>query len=313
MQKLIFGCGYLGSRVARLWQAAGDEVSVVTRSERRAAELQALGYRALVADITRPETLVDLPEAATVLFAVGFERPKASKADPSTTAFAISTPNSSVTGPGAAAQTIADVYVGGLHNVLAALPTATGRFIYISSTGVYGSGQGDWVDESTATNPVREGGRACLAAEELLRAHTLGQRAIVLRLAGIYGPGRIPRAEALRAGEPIAAPAEGFLNLIHVDDAAAIALVAEQHATPPCLYIVSDGHPGQRQEYYAELARLLGAPPPRFTAPDPASPAAARASSDKRASNARLLAELPVRLCYPSFREGLAEILKYEI
>jgi nucleoside-diphosphate-sugar epimerase len=133
-------------------------------------------------------------------------------------------------------------------------------------------------------------------------------------LAGIYGPGRIPRADALQRGEPIDAPADGCLNLIHVDDAAQIVLDVEAAAgsgkiATPRTYCVADGNPGQRREYYAELARLLGAPPPKFVAPEAECQAMLRAAADKRISNSRLVAEINPTFQYPSFREGLAAIV----
>ena len=91
------------------------------------------------------------------------------------------------------------------ENVLAALPSDVGRFIYISTTGVYGNAGGEWVDEDTPPDPQRDGGRASLAAEQVLAASPLADRGVVLRLAGIYGPGRIPFLDKLRAGEPIPA------------------------------------------------------------------------------------------------------------
>jgi nucleoside-diphosphate-sugar epimerase len=204
------------------------------------------------------------------------------------------------------------VYVDGLRGVLEKLPRETGRVIYISSTGVYGQAAGDWVDEDSQCRPLRDGGRACLAAEELLRAHVFAQRAIVLRMAGIYGPGRIPRAQELRAGQAIPAPQEGYLNLIHVDDAARVVLAAEQSGKTPGLYVVSDGNPPTRRQYYDELARLLGAPPPRFEMPPADSPAALRAGSDKRVRNERMVNELGVQLLYPIYRQGLASIVAME-
>jgi nucleoside-diphosphate-sugar epimerase len=287
MAKLIIGCGYLGRRVANRWLRAGHEVRVVTRSESKAAEFREAGYVPIVADITQPAALQRLPDEAnleTVLFAVGWDRH--------------------------AGQTIEQVYAEGLANVLAVLPREVGKFIYISSTGVYGQVAGDWVDETTPCLPLREGGRACLAAERLLQASPFADRAIILRLAGIYGPNRIPRAQDLQAGLPIAAPSAGYLNLIHVDDAANIVLLAEEKAPAANLYVVSDGAPVLRSEYYAELARLLNAPPPQFVDPPSNTPAAQRAASDKRVSNRRLLAELQPHLLYPSYREGLTAIVK---
>jgi nucleoside-diphosphate-sugar epimerase len=286
MTRLIFGCGYLGSRVAKLWRQRGDQVTAVTRSADKAAAWAGDGWQSLVADIHRPDSLAGiarLPPIDTVLFAVGFDR--------------------------AGSQSIRQVYVDGLANVLAALPAAVGRVIYISSTGVYGQVAGEVVDETSPCQPSREGGEACLAAEQILRESNFADRAIVLRLAGIYGPGRIPRAAELRAGTPIAAPSQGFLNLIHVDDAARIVLLAAEQATPPKLYCVSDGQPVVRADYYTELARLLHAPPPKFAEPQPDSPAAQRAGSDKRISNARLVTELQPEFLYPSYREGLRAIV----
>lgn len=286
MAKLIFGCGYLGGRVAERWRAAGDQVYVVTRSAARADVLHAAGLTPIVGDIAS-ESQLPIPQGVrTVLFAVGYDR--------------------------AGGQSIHHVYVCGLGRALAALPDSVERFLDISSTGVYGHVAGSEVDEASPCQPTREGGRACLAAEDLLRASRFADRAIILRLAGIYGPGRIPRSQHLLAGLPIDAPAAGWLNLIHVDDAARIVVLAAERAQPPRLYVVSDGQPAQRGDYYRELARLLDAPPPRFVEPSPDSPAAQRAASDKRVNPRRLFAEVAPTLQYPSYREGLAAIVKGE-
>jgi nucleoside-diphosphate-sugar epimerase len=282
MRRLIFGCGYLGYRVANGWLNEGDEVFAVTRDQQRAAELHTAGIVPIVADVTCPETLSDLPQTDTVLFAVGYDR--------------------------SSQRGIHDVYVDGLRHVLAALAADTGRVVYVSSTGVYGQRDGAWVDELDACNPTRAGGKACLEAEQLLRDHRLGVRSIILRMGGIYGPGRIPRARELAAGSVIQAPSEGYLNLIHVDDAARVVAVAAASSTAPALYCVCDGHPVIRGDYYRYLAQRIGAPKPRFASSPHDSPAARRAASSKRVSNARLRATLDVRLEYPSYREGLDAI-----
>jgi nucleoside-diphosphate-sugar epimerase len=246
-------------------------------------------YRAIVADVAQPATLGDLPAAETVLFAVGYDR--------------------------STSHSIAEVYAGGVQSVLATLPPDIGWFIYISTTGVYGDAAGGSVDEDTPPNPQRDGGRASLAAEQALAESRFASRGIILRLAGIYGPGRIPFLDKLRAGESIPAPSAGQLNLIHVDDAAAVVLAAErlkldEQASAPRIFCVSDGHPVERGDYYREVARLIGAAEPRFTAPVPDSPRAARASNDRRVNNRRMLAELRPELAYPDYRAGLAAILE---
>jgi nucleoside-diphosphate-sugar epimerase len=203
--------------------------------------------------------------------------------------------------------------VEGLRTVLARLPTDIARLIYISTTGVYGQHHGDWVNEETSCEPTREGGQVALAAEQLLLAHALGQRSIRLRLAGLYGPGRVPRRAELAVGQPIAAPRDGYLNLIHIDDAVEAVLAAERlRVPPPRLYVVSDGQPPLRSDYFAEVARLAGGPPPTFVEPSVDSPSAERAAGDKRVDSARMLAELNLWLRYPSYREGLAAILAAE-
>jgi nucleoside-diphosphate-sugar epimerase len=283
MAILIFGCGYLGRRVARLWLDRGETVYAVTRSQSRASELAAEGIRPLVADITA-DTQVALPKGlSTIVFAVGHDR--------------------------GSRASIAEVYCGGLQRAIAWMRTPVDQFLYISSTGVYGQASGEDIDELSPCRPTREGGRACLDAESLLLSSRQATSAIILRLAGLYGPGRIPRAADLAAGRPIDAPADGWLNLIHVEDAARIVLLAAERAAPPRTYVVSDGHPVQRRDYYTELARLIGAEPARFVEPPPASPAAMRAASDKRINPSRMFQELAPKLLYPDFRAGLAAIV----
>lgn len=294
MAKLIFGCGYLGKRVAERWKNSGHNVAIVTRSSERAQEFRRAGYQAIVADVTDAHSLHDLPKADTVLYSVGYDR------------------KSSTPGP-----TIEEVYAGGMRNVLAAIESDVRRFVYISTTGVYGLGDGDWVDETTPTDPQRDGGRASLAAEQTLAAYPSRTHGVVLRLAGLYGPGRIPFLNELRRGEPIPAVSTGYLNLIHVDDAAEVVVTAGNSDpndllttnSGPRLYCVSDGQPVERGEYYSEVARQIGMPPPSFIAPDPTSPRAQRAGSSRRISNERMLNELRITLAYPDYRAGLAASL----
>jgi nucleoside-diphosphate-sugar epimerase len=275
--RLIVGCGYLGRRAAERWLAAGDRVHVVTRSEAKAKELRAAGFTPIVAEITNLDSIPRLPTVKTLLFAVGYDR--------------------------GSSQIIEQVYAPGLANVLAKRSLTTQRVIYISTTGVYGPALGEWVDETTPTDPQRAGGQASLAAEQVLESSEV--EGVALRLAGIYGSDRIPFRKELEAGEPIAAIETGWLNLIHVDDAATVVLAAAEHPAPAPVYCVSDGSPVVRGEYYREVARLLGAPPPQFVAPPADSPRAARAAADKRVSNAKLLRDLAPKLRYPNYRAGL--------
>lgn len=279
--RLVIGCGYLGERVAQRWLAEGSVVHCVTRSLDRARHLESLGFEPFVGDVTRPDTLAALPAADTVLHAVGYQ-------------------------PGSGVSRRA-VYVDGLRAVLDRLDAHSSRIVLASSTGVYGESGGAWVDEETPCRPAREAGQVLLAAEETLRGHRRGSAAIVLRFAGLYGPGRIPKLADLKAGRPIAVSSHGMLNLIHIDDAAAAVVAAAQ--APPRTYVIADGHPVLRREFYRHVAELLRAAEPRFVEPSPDEAARQRGGGDKRVSNRRMIEELGVILQYPTYRAGLEAIL----
>lgn len=281
MAKLVIGCGYLGNRVAERWRQHA-EVYVVTRSPARAQHLREQGFHPLVGDITESWVCPPLPPLETILFSVGFDR--------------------------SSGKRIQEVYVGGLRRVLDQLPDQVDQFLYVSSTGVFGQSAGEVVNEQSPCQPVREGGRACLEAEQLLAAHPLGQRATIFRLAGIYGPSRIPKLEEIRAGLPIGADADAWLNLIHVEDAVEVILQAEQRAAPPNLYVVSDGSPVLRRDFYEHLARLVAAPQPAFDTPA-VTATNTRGGSDKRVDPTKMMRELHPTLKYPTFRDGLAQIV----
>lgn len=281
--RLIVGAGYLGLRVARAWQAAGDRVIVCTRSKIRAAAWRTEGLDSRVLDVTRPDTLESaFPAVDTLLYAVGFDRH-------------------------AGADRRA-VYVEGLRNVLEALPEVADRLIYVSSTGVHGEQSGEWVNEETPPQPSREAGIVCWDAEQVLMQSRWASRSVRFRMAGIYGPGRIPLAESIRQGQSLPVATDAYLNLIHVEDAVAAVLAADRCALPS-LYLVSDGHPVLRGEFYGEVARRLGLEV-RWADPDSGSGRAERGGDNKRISNRRLLSDLLPSLRYPSYREGIAVSLE---
>jgi nucleoside-diphosphate-sugar epimerase len=275
---LIVGTGYLGERVARLLVDRGDRVFGTTRSLGRAIELSRLGIEAIVADVTVPDSLARLPEVDRVLYCVGFDRSKG--------------------------LSIRTVYVDGLRRALGHLIDRAGKLVYAGSTGVYGQDDGEWVAEDSPTEPRSESGRACLEAESVIRTYEL-LPSTILRYSGLYGPGRIMRREALLNGEPIVGDPEKYLNLIHIDDAANVAVAALDRGQSGGLYLASDDRPSPRREFYALAAQALNAPPPRFEPPEPDSPKAGRDESNKRVSNARMKADLGVILTYPDIDSGI--------
>src|SRR5207249_7531694 len=128
--------------------------------------------------------------------------------------------------------------------------------------------------------------RIVLAAEELLRARL--PEAIVLRFSGIYGPGRLLRRQTIERGEPIVGDADKWLNLIHVEDGARAVLAAEEFGQPGQIVNISDDLPVRRRDFYTELARMLGAPSPRFVPVPPGQPTPPHAKANRRIRNRRM-------------------------
>jgi nucleoside-diphosphate-sugar epimerase len=195
-------------------------------------------------------------------------------------------------------------YVQGLENVLGALPPP-GRLIYVSSTSVYGQRQGEEVDETAKTEPVDESGRVVLEAEQVVRR--MNPSAIILRFAGIYGPGRLLRRQTIERGEPILGDPDRWLNLIQVEDGVAAVLAAQEQGRLGGTYNVADDQPVQRREFYTALAGLIGALMPRFIAPAPGSPMPNHERTNRRIVNRRMREELAVQLRYPTYESGLVE------
>ncbi len=285
MRALIVGCGYLGQRVAARWMEAQHSVFAVTRSTARAAEFQQWGWTPIVADICEPLTHVPWPQVDVLLFAVGFDR--------------------------SSGRSQREVYVDGLRRVMEHV--VTDRVIYVSSSSVYGQQAGEWVDETSTCEPTQPGGQLCLEAEQLVAASSQfkGRGFNLLRLSGIYGPGRLlSRIESLRRQEPLTGSPEAWLNLIHVDDATQAVVACAEGGQTGRTYLVSDDQPVTRGEYYAHLAQFIDAPPPLF---DPSQPARRGAGGlNKRCANAKLKAELVRELKYPTYREGLRQALGCE-
>lgn len=275
--RLVFGCGFLGREVAKRWAARGDRVFAVTRSELRRAELESLGLIPVRADVTQVETLVGLPSCETVLYAVGWDR--------------------------RAGHSRRQVYVEGLKNVLERLPPPK-KLLFISSTGVYGNANGAWVDETSPCRPRREASIAIYAAEQLLGGHSLAGRAVILRMAGMYGPGRMLRVNELKGQSPMPVAANSFLNLIHVEDAAEIVVTVADRVDPPELFNVADGRPADRREYFAFAAQLLGLPSPEFVEPETTANSQRHDGEHKRVCSRKLFERLGIQLRYPTFREG---------
>ncbi|MEJ2347109.1 MAG: NAD-dependent epimerase/dehydratase family protein [Gammaproteobacteria bacterium] len=232
---IIIGCGYVGRRVAALEQAAGRSVLGVVRSADSAAALAASGIEARTADLDQPESLAPLPLAGATVYYLAPPPPRGDR-DPRMEGF-----------------------VGILRR--SGVPD---RVVLISTTGVYGDCAGEWVDEQRTPRPQADRARRRLAAEETLRQWGRDQRAavVVLRVPGIYGPGRLP-VTRLRQGLPVLREAEApFSNRVHVDDLARACLAAARRGANGAVYNVSDGAPSTMTDYFNRVADAVGLPRP---------------------------------------------------
>ncbi|MET4096751.1 SDR family oxidoreductase [Arthrobacter sp. UYCu712] len=203
-------------------------------------------------------------------------------------------------------------YVDGLSNVLdAVLVSGAGirRVLFVASTAVYGDAGGGWIDEGTTPEPGGFSGRVIREAEELLysRLHGTSIAPVVLRLGGIYGPGRTRLIDQVRGGTAVVPAESRFTNRIHRDDAAAaIVHLCTMEAVPAPVYVGVDSEPAELGDVLTFLAAELGLPQPPSSAADPGGEPSR--GGNKRCSNA-LLRGSGFEFRYPSFREGYRAVL----
>lgn len=282
MRILILGSGYVGRTAGARLAAAGHAVFGVRRRPDDGT-LAAAGLRPLAADVTRPGTLAALPP--------GWD--------------AVVNCVSSAGGDPAAYRAL---YLEGTRNLLAWLrPAPPRRYVHVGSTSVYGQTDGAWVDEDSPTEPAAETARVLVATEALLRdAAAAGFPAVLLRVAGIYGPGRGRLFQQLLRGEArLDGDGSRWLNQVHRDDVAGAIEAALECGRPGRVYNVADNEPVTQRDFLAWLAAQLGLPMPGPAAPDEARPRR-RGATNKRVSNRRLRAELGWQPRFPTFREGYA-------
>ncbi len=307
--RLVVGCGYIGLRVACRWLRQGDQVFAITRTIARANELSRSGIKPIVWDWLSGE----LPPSDNNLRAFFEQKPP----ELQTILIAVSHSPQPDLPP-------IETHVRGLNHLANLLKTvpwwdreqSQTKWVYLSTTGVFGpSPSGDWVDESSPVSPERPGSIAALAGEQWIAAHVSGGRRVVLRPAGIYGPERVPRWEAIRDKTPLHVDPESYLNLIHADDLAETILAVSFTNMQSSLYCISDGTPVRRREYYEYISALGNWPMPIFEPSKPPEPGRWRSRSDgnKRIRNSRIQTELAIRLEYPSYREGLKSLFDRQL
>ncbi|MCE3028050.1 SDR family oxidoreductase [Salinicola sp. JS01] len=276
---LILGCGDIGTQLGKQLIAAGHRV---IGARRNAGALEGTGIEPVALDVTDDAALAALPDADFVVYAVTADRFEESA--------------------------YAAAYPEGLKAVIAQFAqreTPPKRLFFVSSTSVYAQQGGEEVDETSPTEPNGFSGTLMREAEQALLDHTLP--GTVVRLSGIYGPGRDRLIRQVKEGRIAAANPPMYSNRIHRDDCAGVLAhligMAERDEPLESIYLASDGESAPLHEVMAWIAKQLEVETPEVIQ----SPL--RRRSSKRCNNARLRAS-GYTFHYPSFREGYADILK---
>ena len=291
MRVLIIGCGYVGLQLGAELARLGHEVFGLTRSGASHAVLEERGIRPLSGDITRRADLDALPSP--------FD-------------WVVNTVASNRGGP----EEYRLTYLEGMRHILHWLEGAPPKkFVYTSSTSVYAQTDGSLVKESSPAEPKNELGQVLLAAEQLLleAARTKSFPAVILRVAGIYGPGRGQLfLQYLKDEARIPGHGERLVNMIHRDDLASCILAALKSGRPGEIYNATDDEPVPQIHFFRWLSETLGKNMPPFVREDQTAPRK-RPITHKKVSNRKLRMELGCALRYPTFRQGYtAEIQRLQ-
>ena len=279
---LIIGCGDVGRRIAAAYRAAGDKVTGVVRSAESVMALQQASITPLCFDLDADD-LPGLPSRGAALFYLA--------------------PPVDVGKDDVRIERLLE------HLELTGEPV---RFLYMSTTGVYGDCGGRWIDEGAPLNPATLRAQRRISAEKAVRGWC-GARGIpwvILRVPAIYGPGRL-LTERLKSGQPTIRSEEcSYTNRIHVDDLVAVCRTAMARAPRDSIYNVSDGQPSTLTDYLFKLAELTGLPKPPVISMQEAernlSPSLMSfLRESKRIHNLKMLEELDITLRYPDLLSGL--------
>jgi nucleoside-diphosphate-sugar epimerase len=291
MRVLIVGCGYVGLPLGAELAKLGHEVFGLRRSPGAEANLKSAGIKPLTGDITKPRTLAQLPASYDWVV-------------------------NCVSASGGGAEEYREVYLQGTRNLINWLGAAPpSKFVYTSSTSVYGQNDGSLVKETSPTEPAAETGRILVETEGVLLEAVREREfpAVILRLAGIYGPDRgYWFRQYLKNEARIEGSGGRILNMIHRDDVAGAIIAALKSGRPGEVYNAVDDEPISQLSFFQWLSGPLGKELPP-TAPEDAEAVRKRGVTNKKVSNRRLKMELGYQFKYPTFRQGYtAEIVRLD-
>jgi nucleoside-diphosphate-sugar epimerase len=282
MRVLIVGCGYVGVPLGAALVAEGHTVVGLRRTGSAGETLRSVGVEPVQADVTDLESLrrVSGPFEWVV---------------------------NTVASGGGGEEDYRRVYWQGTRNLLEWLaPNPPRRLVYTSSTGVYGQDDGSVVKETSPTDPAAPTARVLVETERLLleAAAQRGFPAVILRVAGIYGPERGYLFKQYLANEArIPGLGQRVLNMIHRDDLVRLIMAALRSGRAGEIYNAVDDEPVPLIHFFRWLSETLGKNMPPFV-PEDAEGAGKRGATNKRVSNRKIKMELGCPYLHPTFRQG---------
>mgnify|MGYP001112184428 CR=1 FL=1 len=279
----IAGCGYIGKLLARQLLNKNIPLTGIVSSERSLAECRDRNIPCKIIDLDKLHKDINLSAQRVIYLA---PPPPAGKVDTRITNF-----------------------LGAIKK------QPPERFILISTTGVYGDCRGEWVDESTPLNPAADRAFRRADAEKQVQhfCQHLGIPLVILRVPGIYGPGKIPLAR-IKSGQPVVRQEDSpFTNRIHADDLVNICERALLDTSITGIYNVSDGHPGTMYEYFTGVAAAMNLPAPPAISLAEAQQQLSQGmlsymAESRRINNKKLLEDFATELLYPDLQAGLKHI-----
>jgi len=281
MRVLIVGCGHVGLPLGAELVRQGHEVFGLRRSAVAENELKAAGIHPLTGDVTKPETLAKLPRQFDWVV--------------------------NCVAVGGGAENYRQIYLEGNRNLVSWLADSPPKkFICTSSTSVYGQDDGSLVTESSLTEPAAETSRILVETEKVLLDAAAQNKfpAVILRVAGIYGPERGHWfRQFLRDAARIEGDGSRFLNMIHRDDVVGCIIAALKNGRAGEIYNAVDDEPVRQMDFFRWLAAALGKPLPPSVSED-AGIVRKRGATNKRVSNQKLKMELGHQFKHPNFRSG---------
>jgi len=286
MPSVVFGCGDVGRRIVKYLVQNGaslDSIHAYVSSVDSAELCARLGVIAQRVDLDNLTRDLSLCEGREIYYTVPPQK----------------------TGT-------ADERSQTLTSVLSVSEIKPKKVVVISTTGVYGDHDGEWVDETTPTTPQTDRGKRRLDSEQTWLAWGKSEKVpvVILRVPGIYAYSRLP-VERLKKRTPVVKAQEcGYTNRIHADDLAMVCVVAMYHAGAGEIFNVTDGTPGKISEYLQTASHVLGMEPLPEISMDEAPELLSEGMlsylrESRKISNKKMLSQLPVELKFPSLKQGI--------